>query len=141
MTAGLGRVPYTSIDIEEIHWFSQGSEVEYEAEYESGTFTLLGICEEGGQRLLNPNGEISMEVMPNPSGDEVTVVLNLIESGPTELIITNSSGEEVHRQQVSTSQLQNQEIKINLSGTEQGAYFISLQTPTTKIDKSFVRVR
>jgi hypothetical protein len=89
----------------------------------------------------NPNGEISIEVMPNPSGDEVKVVLNLIEDGPTELVITNSSGEEVHRQQVSTSQLQNQEIKIDLSGTEQGAYFISLQTPTTKIDKSFVRVK
>jgi hypothetical protein len=141
MTAGLGRVPYTSIDIEEIHWYYQGKEVIHEAEYESGTFTLLGICEEGGQRLINPNGEISLEVMPNPTGDEIKVLLNLIEEGPTELVITNSSGEEVHRQQVSTSQLQNQEIKIDLSDKEQGAYFISLQTPTTKIDKSFVRVR
>jgi VWFA-related protein len=140
MIAGLGRVQSTSIDIEEIKWFSKGEEIEYENENESGLFTLLGICEEGGERLLNPNGEISMEVMPNPTGDELKVVLNLIEKGDSELIITNSSGKEIYRKTISCK-AKNLEIKIDLSGTEQGAYFISLQTPTTKIDKSFVRVK
>jgi Secretion system C-terminal sorting domain len=140
MIAGLGRVPQTSIDIEEIKWYSNGEEIEYENENESGMFTLLGICEEGGQRLLNPDGEISMEIMPNPIGDEIKVVLNLIEKGESELNITNSLGEEVYRKTIS-GRAKIREIKIDLSGTEQGAYFISLQTPTTKIDRSFVRVR
>jgi type IX secretion system substrate protein len=100
----------------------------------------LGICEEGGERLINPDGEISMVVMPNPTGDELKVVLNLIEKGDSELIITNSSGEEVYRKTLQ-GKAKNRELKIDLTGTEQGAYFISLQTQTTKIDKSFVRVR
>jgi type IX secretion system substrate protein len=140
MIAGLGRVQSTSIDIEEIKWYSKGEEIEYDNENESGMFTLLGVCEEGGERLLNPDGEISMEVMPNPTGDELKVVLNLIEKGDSELIIINSSGEEVYRKTIS-GKAKNREIKIDLSGTEQGAFFISLQTPTTKIDRSFVRVK
>jgi type IX secretion system substrate protein len=140
MVAGLGRHLQTSIDIEEIKWYSKGEEIEYENENESGMFTLLGICQEGGNRLINPDGEISMEVMPNPTGDELKVVLNLIEMGDSELIITNSSGEEVYRKTIS-GQAKNREIKIDLCNTVQGAYFISLQTPTTKIDRSFVRVR
>jgi von Willebrand factor type A domain-containing protein/type IX secretion system substrate protein len=140
LIAGLGRVPSTTIDIVEIKWFNQGEEVEYGSEYKSGLFTLLGICDQGGSRLLNPEGKITLDIMPIPVGDELKVVLNLIEKGNSALVISNSMGEEIYRKTIS-GQAKNHEIKIDLGNLHQGVYFISLQTPTTRIDKSFVRVK
>ena len=61
--------------------------------YNSGKFTLLGICEEGGKRLINP-GRITqlMKLSPNPSDGIVNIELNLVEKGMTSFRLYNIEG-------------------------------------------------
>jgi hypothetical protein len=140
MMAALGRVPYTSIDLEEIKWYYQGQEIVYDTETGSGMFHLLGICEHGGERLIDAGSEIMMNIMPNPTGEKLKVLLTLIEEGDSEMIITDLNGGEVLRKTI-RGRKENHEEVIDLSDWQQGAYFLKLKTPTRQIDKSFVKVR
>jgi hypothetical protein len=62
--------------------------------YVSGRFNLLGICEEGGKRLINPlSGSGIMLVKPNPVHSTIEIDLKLSESGFTEIALYNTLGE------------------------------------------------
>jgi uncharacterized protein YegL len=99
-----------------------------------GKFSLLGICEEGGTRLVNPGETVGIKgINPNPAGNEINISLGLIESGYTELAIYNSRGE-----RVATLLSENVEsygerkIKADVSELSSGLYMIVLTTPTLK---------
>jgi len=56
------------LDIVDINLIdASGNTLEYDFEKQSGVFKLLGICNEGGKRLFNPNGKAinMMIISPN----------------------------------------------------------------------------
>lgn len=53
---------------------------------------MLGICPEGGERLVNPNSKVDLQVQPNPGYSVINVEVNLIEKGRTELKISDVNG-------------------------------------------------
>jgi hypothetical protein len=56
--------------------------------YVSGRFDLLGICEEGGKRLINPTSSSGIIlVKPNPVNSKIEIDFNLSESGFTEIAL------------------------------------------------------
>jgi WD40 repeat protein/uncharacterized protein YegL len=98
----------------------------------NGNFKLLGICPEGGNRLINPDGkEVSLKISPNPSDGKLSVELNLIEDGNTTLRIYNNIGNIVFEKNIEsiTGKL---DISIETSNLSNGLYYMSLQTPTVR---------
>jgi VWFA-related protein len=131
VVAGLGNVESTNIDIIDIFLKDDfGNRVDYDFETQSGFFKLLGICNEGGTRLINPDGKaVLMSISPNPSDGNVTIDLNLIEKGNTSLKIYNSTGEIVYELKFEEFS-GNKILNIETTYLSTGLYFVSLQTPT-----------
>lgn len=96
-----------------------------------GKFTLLGICPEGGSRLLNPDGKVQlMSINPNPVNQTAEIEFELIETGYTKLFISNILGIKVKTLIDGKPRLGRQKITIDTKGLASGTYFIILQTPT-----------
>ncbi len=137
--AGLGSVEETAIDIVDfVLKDDAGSIVDYDFEFESGTFKLLGICYEGGARLINPNNKVELlQISPNPNDGNLAVELNLIEEGSSTLSIYNSNGQLMYEQNITSS---TGKIDLNVDTKEygNGLYFVSLQTPTIRKVKQLV---
>jgi hypothetical protein len=100
----------------------------------NGKFSLLGICKEGGTRLVNPAGSVQLFLIkPNPSSESATVEYLSNERGRTKLFITNMIGEIVKT--IIDSENCNfglQSTSIDLSGLSTGKYYVVLQTPSVK---------
>ena len=137
--AGLGNADSTNLVLEEFFWLDDNEQpVDYEVEMQNGTFKLLGICYEGGARLINPNNKVELlQISPNPNDGNLAVELNLIEEGFSTLSICNSNGQLMYEQNLSGS---TGKIDLNIDTKEygNGLYFVSLQTPTIRKVKQMV---
>lgn len=97
----------------------------------SGRFTLLGVCEEGGTRLVNPNAEVKLQrVAPIPSSDKIAIDFSIIEKGQTEIVLINTLGEVVKSIPINTNSIGNKSEIISLDTVAQGQYLLMLRTPT-----------
>ena len=133
--SGLGNSQSCDISISNLELFGGSSDVTVS----NGKFTLLGICEEGGSRLINP-AKITklMQISPNPSDGNVNVELNLVEKGISILKVYSVSGKLIE-ERMFTNQTGNLNIKLNTINYGNGLYFIHLQTPTmNKIEKLII---
>ena len=97
-----------------------------------GNFTLLGICEEGGTRLLNPYSKAGItSISPNPAENLINIELSLSEFGNTELSLYNLLGEKVSTIfSESVSQKSNIELNSDISNIGSGQYLLIFRTPT-----------
>jgi len=140
--AGLGKVEQTTIDIVEfILKDDLGNPVDYEIEKHAGLFKLLGICREGGTRLIYPTGKAEiLSLIPNPASDEVEISVNLIEEGATKLSIYNINGTKLNEFDMS-GKTGIQTINLNAKEFSCGQYFVQLQTPTVVENKKLVIIR
>ncbi len=140
--AGLGSVEQTDVEILDFKFYdNSGNDIFYNVESINGTFKLLGICEEGGKRLLNPNNKVSInQIVPNPSSGIISVELNLIEKGKTSLSMYNSQGNEVYEKQIE-GVTGNLKVDIETNAFSNGLYFIKLQTPTVIQTRQLVIVK
>ena len=130
---GLGSVEETAIDIVNfVLKDDAGNIVDYDFESESGTFNILGICPEGGNRLINPDGEeVVLKIAPNPSDGKLSVEMNLIEKGSTSLTIYDNIGNSVFEKNFESFRGK-LELNIETSKFSTGLYFVSLKTPTIR---------
>ena len=105
----------------------------------SGIFKLLGVCPEGGNRLINPSGKINIaSIKPNPSDNEIEVELELVEKNGYKLTIVNSNGQIVKSISKTTmTKGINLEI-INVSDLSSGFYNLILQTESERLSKMFL---
>jgi hypothetical protein len=95
-----------------------------------GTFILLGICYEGGARLVNPNGKAGiMQIIPNPASEDIEIGINLIEKGYSIVSIYNSNGKKMKEYNM-TGKKGLQTINLDISEFSNGLYFVQLLTPT-----------
>lgn len=139
---GLGNSESTTLSIVDFYWIdSNGMKLDIEVEKQSGKFEILGICEEGGKRLINPNNEVMLlNIVPNPSDRNITIGLNLIENGFTTINIFNSNGQIIFERAIeSTTGSIN--LEIDTKEFSNGLYFINLQTPTVRRTETLIIFR
>ena len=130
---GLGNVVTTEVTLEEFYWLDKDNNlIDFEVEKQSGTFTLLGICEEGGTRLLNPYSKAGItSISPNPAENLINIELSLSEFGNTELCLYNLLGEKVSTIfSESVSQKSILELNSDISKIGSGQYLLIFRTPT-----------
>jgi WD40 repeat protein len=104
----------------------------------NGTFKLLGVCYEGGARLVSTSKNTSlMSINPNPSDGMINVSINMLEKGKHTVRILDSRGflidESVHDLQQGPMNLQYDSLEFIT-----GMYFIQLQTPTQSTIERFI---
>ncbi len=133
LIAGLGTVTETTVDIVTLRFIdSKGETVNLTDESRSGLFRLLGICREGGARLVNPEGQVSIvSIVPNPVQESVSITLNLVEKGPTTLHLSDLLGRvQICLYEDCNSSYGTKTINASLEGLPAGVYYITLRTPT-----------
>jgi uncharacterized protein (TIGR02145 family) len=140
--AGLGTVEETTIDIVEfILTDDSGNKVDFNIKTQPGLFKLLGICREGGTRLINPTGKAEiLSIIPNPASEDIDINVNLIEDGTTTLSIFNSNGLKVKELNIS-GETGMQTIKLDGRDYSNGLYFIQLQTPTVVANQKMMIIK
>ena len=143
LICALGKRRETTIDIENISWYDDsGNPIEYDSYLQSGTFKVLGICKEGGSRLINPDNQAGIiGIYPNPAEDAINIELSLTEESQTELTICNSMGNVVKTILDEIPITGNQTLEISTTDLSSGTYLILLKTPTIVKSRSFMIVR
>ncbi|MFA6570470.1 MAG: choice-of-anchor D domain-containing protein [Bacteroidota bacterium] len=98
----------------------------------NGHFRLLGICREGGARLINRNSQAGMlKVAPNPTDGTITVEFSITEKSNTELSIYNILGEKVKTIfSENVSEFNKRIIHYDVQDLSSGQYMILFRTPT-----------
>jgi hypothetical protein len=142
--AGLGSAEQTGLDIVEFKLLDNlGNIVDYEFEKYPGTFKLLGICKDGGTRLINPNGKAGIQsIAPNPAGNSIDLEFSTSEIGYTEIAIYNTLGEKVltaFSEDISETGKRN--IKINSGEIGNGTYMVIFKSPTVVDTKQIMIVK
>lgn len=134
--AGLGNSVSSKLKLEDINAINGTSDFKVQ----NAEFTLLGICTEGGLRLINPDaGEVMKKIIPNPASNTVNLQYQLSEKGYTELTIVNSVGIEFKK--IVLSGADNyllQSMNIDLTEFSNGVYYLIVKTPATVESKSIM---
>jgi hypothetical protein len=131
-----------SIRIEDFHWLdSNGKEINTNIVKQSGLFKILGICYQGGVRLVQtsdiPTSIIS--ISPNPATNEIIIKCNFIEKGETRLSLYDLSGnfiKYIGNEKIET--FGERSYSFSTKELSSGEYFIFLETPTTTENKKFI---
>ncbi len=131
MKIGLGNSETSDIKLTKIELYDEnGQIIDYDMEFNSGLFTLLGVCYEGGARLLDPNSTpVILSIHPNPTGDMINIEFELIEKGGGELMIIDYQGKSIYNTLLSDTPGK-VSFEINSSGLPNGVYTVILKTPT-----------
>ncbi len=96
-----------------------------------GSFTLLDLCREGGARLLNPDGAAAMsKIRSNPFSDDISFDLNLIERGPTSIMLVDMTGTVVRTLEEADRGPGTHDIHIDVGEIPAGRYFVTVRTQT-----------
>lgn len=98
----------------------------------AGTFRLLGICYEGGARLINPNGTLALKIAEaNPTSDhDLSIALETIEAGRTTLRLFDDAGRMVAGFIDEEMAPGIHDRSLDLDGIANGIYILHLQTPS-----------
>jgi WD40 repeat protein len=87
---GLGNDSLTILKIENLELLGQKIIVIIKND---ALFTLKGICEEGGARLFEPNGKLSLsESWPNPASDAAEFAFEIAEYGNAKIYVYDLNG-------------------------------------------------
>ncbi|MCK5742498.1 MAG: choice-of-anchor D domain-containing protein, partial [Chlorobi bacterium] len=99
-------------------------------------FTLTGICENGGSRLFNADGEIRLsENKPNPFTDRTVIEYEIIEDGMTKLYVCDISGKVVKYVTAKYMTKGPYSVEITASDLPSGSYYLILETPTVRTSR------
>lgn len=144
VVAALGRVQETSLDIIDFSLIDKDNNpIDYNFDYQSGIFKILGICHEGGARLVNPDTKAElMLIKPNPANENIELEFSLSEKGFTEIALYNIFGEKVctlFSEDVSFFGKRSNTVSTKDLGT--GLYIMILKTPTFSQSKEVLIVK
>lgn len=92
----LGNSDYTDFVISEVQWQKENG-IDMTTIPQNGRLTVLGICHNGGDRLLEQIGPFGItSINPNPSGGRVEITINTVEYGETHLEIYSIYGQRAY---------------------------------------------
>lgn len=105
----------------------------------SGTFTLTGLCFQGGPRLITSSGESGIvSIKPNPAQNEFQIDFQNNEDGITTLYLLNTLGEQ-------EKVFINEEVppgfhtmNFSLKDISAGGYYLVLQTMNDRVVKELI---
>jgi len=97
-----------------------------------GHFQLLGVCYEGGARLLNTTSPVTLSIRPNPITHKSDIEFETIENAPAKLTIIDATGHVV--QKLFSGQLTTGKhtISFEKETVAAGTYFLVFETPTIR---------
>jgi|GEM_PF-2535008 len=126
-TAALGDDSCTPVTIDSFAWNVPNIAVTVQ----NGSFCLTGLCYQGGTRLIDPNGKVTLSAaQPNPAHTSIQIGYSLIEQGRTTLVIYDVLGQEVLRLVDADLTPGTYTVKADVSTLPPGAYIYSLRTPS-----------
>ncbi len=126
--AALGDTSETPLVIDSVEWTSG---VPIATTVSNGTFKLLGICPQGGNRFYDPSGILFLSAaIPNPAAGPIDIQYQLLEEGETRLLIVDMLGRTTAILLQSSQVPGNYHIAFDASVLSNGAYTIILQTPS-----------
>ncbi len=125
--AALGIDSCTTVTIDSFAWSTPGISVATQ----DGNFCLDSLCEQGGARLIDPNGQVSLtEAVPNPAYSSIEIDYHLIEHGQTTLTIYDVLGHEVMQLVNGDEEPGGYSAIADISSLPAGRYIYTLRTPT-----------
>ncbi len=117
---------------------SNGSNVTVTAD--TGSFTLVGLCDRGGSRLVSAGKFGLRPVAPNPIGSGATIRFDLVESGQTKVWLTDMAGKEVAVLVDRAMAPGSFSAELDAAGFSQGIYLLHLATATEhEVERIVVR--
>jgi hypothetical protein len=100
----------------------------------SGYFALTDICHEGGPRLIDMGGKISLKQnRPNPFNAATVIDYEVIESGPVSMIVMDQLGRKVAVLVDGEVSRGKHTIGFDASALPSGVYMLVMQTPTVRM--------
>lgn len=106
---------------------------------ENSTFEIDFYCEEGGIRLFDDIGRLRLEnPNPNIASDFINFEFEIIENGNTSLTIYDSKGYETDILINSNYEIGSYSYHLSLSDYSSGVYYVTLDTPTSRLVKKFI---
>lgn len=131
----LGDTSETPIVIDSFTWGK--FPIEYTA-YD-GLFRLADICYEGGERLTDTKGLVSISVpKPNPSSHMTLVRFSTIETGRTKVYLTDMTGNIVRTLADGEFKPGEYAVYISTDMLSAGNYFVTLRTPTVVLHRGLL---
>ncbi|MHB8390710.1 MAG: T9SS type A sorting domain-containing protein, partial [Acidobacteriaceae bacterium] len=126
-TATLGEDSCTTVTIDKFAWSTPNISVTTQ----NGNFCLTGLCTQGGTRLVNPEGAVTLsQPIPNPAFNSIEIDYNLIEQGKTTITLYDVLGHEVMSLLDDTQKPGAYSVVADISGLPAGRYIYTLRTPT-----------
>lgn len=99
-----------------------------------GYFVLRGLCEEGGARLVDASGILSLKQNhPNPFNSRTAISFEIIERGPTRLLVKDLLGRTVMTVVDRWLEPGSYTHSLDASSLSSGSYICILQTPTRQL--------
>jgi hypothetical protein len=136
--ATLGKVEYTDIVTEN----TEALNGELDITEVPGHLTLLGICREGGTRLIEATAPVQIQQnVPNPFNPVTEITFSVIEQAYTELLVFDRLGREVavlHRGPLAPGTYR---VQFDGSGLPSGVYVSVLRTPTYTASRKMLLVK
>jgi hypothetical protein len=131
--AVFGEQPCTPVRIDSFAWDHGDAHTQLAtAECE----ICVEICREGGERLFHATGTLMLrQNRPNPFNATTLIEYELIETGPTELVILDLMGRRVATVASGTLEAGRYIVPFDASGLPSGTYLSLLRTPSASLFK------
>jgi WD40 repeat protein len=123
---GLGTDTVTALVLEQ----TQALDGPVTMSVEVGSFTLTGICLEGGSRLVNPMGAVALKLSANPARSRAEATLETVELGRTTLTLTDLAGRSLRAFVDGELQPGEHVVPLDLRDVGSGIYLLVLRTET-----------
>jgi hypothetical protein len=128
----LGDSEETTLEFVNFTWVSPEG-ARFDAETRSGRFRLLGICTNGGNRLLVDDGQVGiLRINPNPVQGRAEIEIGTMESGRTRLTLLDMLGREVSNIADGEFAPGRHTLTIDTDRLSTGNYLLVLSTPTMR---------
>jgi hypothetical protein len=141
LIAALGDTISTPLFLETFRWIDTANGFVPTTTF-NGTFTLTGICTNGGQRLVDASGAVHLkEARPNPTNSRTEIEYEVVEQGRTQLFVVDMLGKRVLSLVDGDINAGSYMVEFDASRLESGMYFYILQTPTQRLTRTMQVVK
>ncbi len=138
MIATLGDRISTDINLIGFDWLNDKGEIlKYDIERQSGVFTVLGICPEGGVRLFDAAGKAQMMVSPHPVNGSAELTFTTSEKGKTVITLTDVLGRQKELADIEYLPGEHS-LELNTTDLTSGIYILTMQTSTQVFTQQIV---
>lgn len=105
---------------------------------EPGLFTLLGICREGGPRLINPAKRATVASKPNPASSRADLEFELYETARTRLALVDLFGNRVATIVDEELEAGHYRVDYDVSGIPSGPYVLVLDAAAQRATANII---